>query len=61
SSAQLPVGPLLAITAGFFIYVAASDIIPDIHEQSHRWGTIQEFMLLAGIVLVGMLITLLGV
>lgn len=61
SSAQLPVGPLLAITAGFFIYVAASDIIPDIHEQSHRLGTIQEIMLIAGIVSVGTLITLLGV
>jgi zinc and cadmium transporter len=61
SSAQLPVGPLLAITAGFFIYVAASDIIPDIHEQSHRLGTIQEIMLVAGIVSVGTLITLLGV
>jgi len=61
SSNHLPVGPLLAITAGFFIYVAASDIIPDIHEQSHRTGTIQEIMLVAGIVLVGALITLLGV
>lgn len=61
SSAQLPVGPLLAITAGFFIYIAASDIIPDIHEQSHRLGTIQEMMLIAGIVSVGAVITLLGV
>lgn len=61
SSNQLPVGPLLAITAGFFIYVAASDIIPDIHEQPHRTGTIQEIMLVAGIVTVGAVITLLGV
>lgn len=61
SSNQLPIGPLLAITAGFFIYVAASDIIPDIHEQSHRTGTIQEIMLVLGIVIVGAVITLLGV
>lgn len=61
SSDQLPVGPLLAITAGFFIYVAASDIIPDIHEQPHRAGTIQEIMLVAGIVIVGAVITMLGV
>lgn len=61
SSNHLPVGPLLAITAGFFIYVAASDIIPDIHEQSHRTGTIQEVMLVAGIIIVGVVITLLGV
>ncbi len=58
---QLPVGPLLAVTAGFFIYVAASDIIPDIHEQPHRTGTIQEIMLVAGIIIVGSVITLLGV
>lgn len=61
SNNHLPVGPLLAVTAGFFIYVAASDIIPDIHEQSHRNGTIQEIMLVAGIVIVGSVITLLGV
>ena len=61
SSNQLPVCPLLAITAGFFIYVAASDIIPDIHEQPHRTGTIQEIMLVAGIIFVGAVITLLGV
>ncbi len=61
TGSQLPVGPLLAITAGFFIYVAASDIIPDIHEQPHRTGTIQEIMLVAGIVIVGAVISLLGV
>ncbi|MEP7204616.1 MAG: ZIP family metal transporter [Candidatus Saccharibacteria bacterium] len=61
SGSQIPVGPLLAITAGFFIYVAASDIIPDIHEQPHRTGTIQEIMLVAGIVIVGAVISLLGV
>ncbi len=58
---HLPVGPLLALTAGFFIYVAASDIIPDIHEQPRRMGTIQAAMLVGGIVLVGTIITLLGV
>lgn len=59
SGEQLPVAPLLAITAGFFIYIAASDIIPDIHEQPHRQGTIQAFMLVMGIVLVGSLVTVL--
>ena len=61
SDANLPVGPLLALTAGFFIYVAASDIIPDIHEQPHRIGTIQAATLVFGIILVGGIITLLGV
>jgi len=58
-AAHLPVGPLLALTAGFFIYVAASDIIPDIHEQPHKQGTIQAAMLIVGIVLVGGLVTIL--
>lgn len=59
SGEHLPVGPLLAITAGFFIYIAASDIIPDIHEQPRRQGTIQAAMLIVGIVIVGSLVTLL--
>jgi zinc and cadmium transporter len=58
---EMYVGPLLAITSGFFIYVAASDIIPDIHEQPQKIGTIQALMLVAGVVIVGWVITLLGV
>lgn len=61
TDAHLPVGPLLALTAGFFIYVAASDIIPEIHEQPRRTGTIQAAMLVGGIVIVGSVVTLLGV
>lgn len=52
---------LLALTSGFFLYVAASDIIPDIHEQPRKIGTIQAVMLLIGVILVGTVITLLGV
>lgn len=33
---HLPIPILLGLTAGFFIYIAASDIIPDIHENSHK-------------------------
>jgi zinc and cadmium transporter len=61
SDEKLPVGPLLALTAGFFIYVAASDIIPDIHEQPRRIGTLQAATLVFGVILVGIVITLLGV
>lgn len=61
STLHLPVGELLALTSGFFIYIAASDIIPDIHEQPRRLGTIQAIVLVAGIALVGCIITLLGV
>jgi zinc and cadmium transporter len=55
------IAPLLAITSGFFIYVAASDIIPDIHEQPQKIGTIQAIMLVSGVVIVGCVVTLLGV
>lgn len=55
------VAPLLALTAGFFIYVAASDIIPDIHEQPRKIGTVQAAMLIAGLLIVGYVISVLGV
>ena len=60
SSVQLPEAELLAITSGFFIYVAASDIIPGIHEQPRRLGTIQAMVLVVSIVIVGGIIRLLG-
>jgi zinc and cadmium transporter len=61
STQHLPVDILLASTAGFFLYVAASDIIPDIHEQNQKTGTIQAITLVIGVILVGIVITLLGV
>ena len=61
SSVALPEAQLLALTSGFFIYVAASDIIPEIHEQPRRMGTIQAGVLLAGLAFVGTASTLLGV
>jgi zinc and cadmium transporter len=60
TAGELSIGPLLALTAGFFIYIAASDIIPDIHEQPRRIGTIQALTLVVGIVVVGFVITLLA-
>lgn len=44
-----PLPALLAITAGFFIYIASSDIIPEIHEkvQGNR-RDIRPWLLLAG-------------
>lgn len=61
SSQHLPVDILLAMTAGFFLYVAASDIIPDIHEQPQKTGMVQALALVTGVVLVGWIITLLGI
>lgn len=57
----IPEAELLAITSGIFIYIAASDIIPDIHGQPRKLGTVQALVLLAGIILVGLAIKLLGV
>lgn len=55
------IGPALGLTAGFFIYVAASDIVPDIHEQPRNIGMLQAGMLVLGVVIVGTVISLLGV
>lgn len=45
---------LLALTAGFFIYIAASDIIPTIHAESRRKvANLQTLVLLFGIIFVG--------
>lgn len=59
SDQHFPVAILLAMTAGFFIYIAASDIIPDIHEQPRKTGMIQAWALIVGIIVVGAIITLL--
>lgn len=48
---------LLAIAAGFFVYIAASDIIPTIHaEPSHKIANYQTAILVGGVVVVGLLI-----
>ncbi len=57
----IPEAELLALTSGFFFYVAASDIIPDIHEQPRKVGTWQALVLLGGVAFVAVAITLLGV
>ena len=56
---RLPLGVLLGLSAGFLLYIAMSDIIPQIHEQSAKnklfdW---QPIMLLLGVVIVGMAIS----
>ena len=49
-SENLAVVPLLlSLAAGFFIYIAASDIIPDIHEKPHKEANTQTIMLLLGV------------
>lgn len=60
SEQNLPEDILLSLTAGFFIYIAASDIIPDIHEQPQKVGLLQALFLVIGVVVVAVVISLLG-
>lgn len=49
---------LLALAAGFFVYIAASDIIPTIHAETKlRIANIQTLIMIGGIVIVGLLIS----
>lgn len=50
--------PLLAAAAGFFIYIAAADIIPDIHEKPHTEGRVQTLCLLLGVAVLAAVLTL---
>ncbi len=52
---SVPLGELLAITAGMFIYIAASDLIPDIHKNAKgKLSNIAVILLIGGIVSVGL-------
>ncbi len=54
SQATLPVGVLLALTAGMFIYIASSDLIPLIHTESRRKiGHLAVILLILGVGVVG--------
>lgn len=49
---------LLGLAAGFFIYIAVSDIIPSIHEStSRRVLNIKSLLLLLGVLIVGVATT----
>ena len=43
---------LLAITAGFFIYIAASDIVPEIHSKDIKGFDLRPMLLLLGAVMI---------
>lgn len=55
----LPLGVLFGVSAGFLLYIALSDIIPEIHEQTSkkRFLDWQPIMLVVGVVVVGLAIT----
>lgn len=51
---------MLAITAGFFIYIASSDLIPEIHYEKRKgFAFIESLLLIVGIIVVWVVITLL--
>lgn len=52
ASFSIDPAPLLAVAAGFFIYVAASDIIPEIHERPRPEANRQALILLIGVALI---------
>jgi zinc and cadmium transporter len=60
SASRLPVGVLIGISAGFLLYIATSDIIPEIHEKStnKRLFEAQPLLLLLGVVTVTIAIQL---
>jgi zinc and cadmium transporter len=60
SEDTLPIGMLLGLSAGFLLYIAASDIIPEIHENSSKSKLLdpQPLLLLLGVIVVGVAISL---
>lgn len=57
---NLPIGVLLGLSAGFLLYIALSDVIPEIHENAskHRLFDWQPILLVLGVIVVGMSISL---
>jgi zinc and cadmium transporter len=56
NSKALPTDLLLGISAGFLLYIAASDIIPSIHQhatEKKKFFDVQPFLLLLGVIVVG--------
>lgn len=58
SADRLPLGALIGLSAGFLLYIAASDIIPEIHEQTSKTKLFdwQPILLVVGVVMVGLAI-----
>jgi zinc and cadmium transporter len=54
---DLSLAPLVAVVAGFFIYIAATDIIPTIHQSKDRREMVKKAAwLLAGVLVVSFLV-----
>ena len=52
---------ILALTAGFFIYIATSDLIPEIHHEKRKgFAFVESMLLLLGIIVIWISIAVLG-
>lgn len=52
----------LAITAGFFIYIASSDLIPEIHHEKRRgFAVVESLLLIVGAIIIFISVSLLEV
>lgn len=51
---------VLAFTAGMFIYISCSDLIPELHKDSQKRGWMEVIPFVLGIVLLGGMIRILG-
>lgn len=60
SGGAIPTGILLGLSAGFLLYIAASDLIPTIHEEmpDRKIFDLRSVLFLAGIIIVAASITL---
>lgn len=60
SEEHLPLGVLIGLSAGFLLYIAASDIIPDLHERSSKdkFWDLQPVLLVLGAVVVAITINI---
>ncbi len=60
SADSLPIGALLGVSAGFLLYIAMSDIIPEIHESTPKKRLFDwpPLMLLLGVLVVGLAINI---
>lgn len=55
NSLNISMAPMLGLVAGFFIYIAASDIIPSIHDSESNKTRMQKVcVLIAGVAIIGL-------
>lgn len=53
SQESLPLGVILGLSAGMFIYIAASDLIPTIHEEAKgKFAKLPSLLIILGVVVV---------